>query len=264
LPERRRLALGLGYRGQAYHGWQSQPDGQTLQDTLEQALGAFAAQPVATVCAGRTDTGVHALAQVVHLDTELDRDPYAWVRGTNRYLPADMAVQWCCPVDAGFHARNSASGRRYRYILLGSPVRPALEHGLVGWVFRPLDEDAMRAAAAVLIGEHDFSAFRAAGCQAATPVKTLRRIDIGRRGAYWHFEFEANAFLYHMVRNIMGSLLAVGTGRRPATWLAEVLDSRSRLLAAPTFGAAGLYFVGPQYDAHWGLPAQVPAQHWLP
>lgn len=260
----RRIALGVAYRGGAYHGWQSQPDGRTVQDHLEAALTAFAAQPVATVCAGRTDAGVHGLNQVVHLDAPVEREPFSWVRGTNRFLPADIAVQWCRPVAPGFHARNSARGRRYRYVLLESPVRPSIEQGQAGWVFRPLDGDAMRAAAAHLIGEHDFSAFRAADCQAASPVKTMRAIEIGRRGAYWRFDFDASAFVYHMVRNIMGCLVAVGQGSRPPSWMAEVRDARSRAAAAPTFAADGLYFVGPYYDAGHGLPEHTPALDWLP
>jgi tRNA pseudouridine38-40 synthase len=261
-PGRRRLALGLAYRGQAYRGWQSQAGGQTVQDVVERALAQFAAAPVTTVCAGRTDAGVHALNQVVHLDTELEREPGSWVRGTNRYLPTDVAVQWCRPVDASFHARNSARGRRYRFVLLESPVRPSLEQGLVGWVFRPLEIDAMREAAACLIGEHDFSSFRAADCQSTTPVKTLRRLDIERRGAYWHFEFDASAFLQHMVRNIMGCLVAVGSGRRHPSWMAEVLAARNRDAAAPTFAPGGLYFVGPYYDPAASLPERTPPMDW--
>lgn len=260
----RRLALGIAYRGQAYHGWQSQPDGRTVQNVLEQALSAFAAQAVATVCAGRTDTGVHALNQVVHLDTPLVREPQSWVRGTNRYLPRDVAVQWCLPVDVTFHARNSARGRLYRFVVLESPVRPSLEHGLVGWIFRPLDLQAMREAAAHLVGTHDFSAFRAADCQSPTPVKTLHRIDISRQGAYWCFDFDANAFLQHMVRNVLGCLVAVGSGRRAAGWMAEVLAARDRDAAAPTFPPEGLYFVGPYYDEGLGIPRSTAAMHWLP
>lgn len=259
-----RLALGLSYRGQAYHGWQSQPDGNTVQDRVEQALSAFADQPITTVCAGRTDAGVHALNQVVHLDAPVERDAFSWVRGTNRFLPADIAVQWCRPVDAGFHARNSARGRRYRFVILESPVRPALEEGLAGWVFRPLDGEAMRDAAVLLLGEHDFSSFRAANCQSPTPVKTLRSIAIERRGAYWRLDFDANAFLYHMVRNIVGCLVAVGQGRQPPGWMAEVLAAKSRDAAAPTFPPAGLYFAGPYYDAALGLPEHTPAMDWLP
>jgi tRNA pseudouridine38-40 synthase len=259
-----RVALGVSYRGGAYQGWQSQPGGATVQDRLEDALARFATEPVRTLCAGRTDAGVHGLNQVVHFDPPVERDPFAWLRGTNRWLPADIAVQWCRPVPARFHARNSACGRRYRYVLLESPVRPALDSGLVGWVFRPLDGDAMRAAAAQLIGEHDFSAFRAAACQAASPVKTLRAIEIRRRGAYWRFDFDASAFLHHMVRNLMGCLIAVGSGREHPGWMAEVLASRRREAAAPTFAADGLYFVGPYYDAAFALPDRVPAMDWLP
>lgn len=259
-----RLALGLSYRGGAYHGWQSQPDGVTVQDRLEAALGRFAATEVRTICAGRTDAGVHALNQVVHFDAPVVREPSSWVRGTNRYLPADIAVQWCRVVAPEFHARNHARGRRYRYVLLESRVRPALEHGLAGWTFRPLDGDAMRAAAAHLLGEHDFTSFRAAACQAATPVKTLRAIGVRRHGAYWHFEFDASAFLHHMVRNLMGCLLAVGSGRQAPDWMAEVLAARSRDAAAPTFAPDGLYFVGPYYDSELDLPTHVPAQDWWP
>jgi tRNA pseudouridine38-40 synthase len=263
-----RLALGLAYRGEAYRGWQSQPGGRTVQDTLERALALFVGAPLRTHCAGRTDAGVHALNQVVHVDAPVQREAFSWVRGTNRYLPADIAVQWCRQVRADFHARNSAVGRRYRFVLLESPVRPALEAGACGWVHRALDGEAMRAAAEVLIGEHDFSAFRAAECQAKSPVKTLRRIDIVFRGeplaGYWHVDFDASAFLHHMVRNIVGCLVAVGTGRRPPGWLREVLASRRREAAAPTFPPDGLYFLGPYYDAGHDLPTATPAMHWLP
>jgi tRNA pseudouridine38-40 synthase len=259
----RRLALGVAYRGGAYQGWQSQPGGRTVQDQLEAALTAFAAQPVSTACAGRTDAGVHALNQVVHLDAPVERDPFSWVRGTNRFLPADIAVQWCRAVAPGFHARNSAHGRRYAYVLLESPVRPGLEAGLVGWVFRPLDGDAMRAAAVHLVGEHDFSSFRSAECQAASPVKRLHRIEIERHGAYWRIDFDGTAFLHHMVRNIMGCLVAVGQGQHGSDWIAQVLAARSRDAAAPTFAAEGLHFLGPYYDAAHGLPEATPAFDWL-
>lgn len=264
MPHAGRLALGISYRGTAYHGWQSQPGGCTVQDHLEQALGAFATVPVATVCAGRTDTGVHGLNQVVHLDAPVERDLFSWVRGTNRFLPADIAVEWCCAVPRDFHARHHARGRRYRYLLREAPTRSALEAGLVGWTFRPLDGDAMRAAAAHLIGEHDFSAFRAAACQALSPVKTLRRLEVRRHGALWVFDFEASAFLHHMVRNIVGGLVFVGSGRRTPDWMAQVLAGRRREAAAPTFAADGLYFLGPVYDAALGLPHHTAAMDWLP
>jgi tRNA pseudouridine38-40 synthase len=251
----RRHALGLRYRGTRYLGWQSQAGGRTVQDHVEAALAKFADRPLRTVCAGRTDAGVHALNQVVHIDADVERQPFSWVRGTNRYLPKDIAVQWCEPVGDDFHARNSARGRRYRYLLLESPVRPSLEHGLVGWTFRPLDGAAMRAAAVQLLGEHDFTSFRSSECQAASPVKTLREISIERRGECWGFDFHANAFLHHMVRNLMGCLVAVGSGRRPPGWIADVLAARDRDAAAPTFSPDGLYFVGPQYDERHGLPA---------
>lgn len=259
-----RVALGVSYRGTAYQGWQSQPGGHTVQDRLEQALQSFLAAPVRVMCAGRTDAGVHALNQVVHLDCDAEREPFSWVRGTNRFLPDDIAVQWCQAVDDSFHARNSALGRRYVYVLRESPVRPALEAGLVGWSFRRLDGEAMRIASQHLIGEHDFSAFRSAECQAASPVKILRRIHIEQRGAYWRFEFDASAFLHHMVRNIMGCLVAVGSGTRDAAWLDGVLRSGDRSLAAPTFAAGGLYFVGPYYDPALALPAVTAAMDWLP
>ncbi len=259
-----RLALGISYNGQAYDGWQSQPSGRTVQDRLETALSRFATQPVSTVCAGRTDAGVHGLMQVVHLDTQLQREPFSWVRGTNTFLPADIAVQWARPVPDEFHARASATGRRYAYVLLESAVRPGVEAGRVGWVFRPVDGNAMRQAAALLIGEHDFTSFRASACQALSPVKTLRNINITQRGAYWRFEFEANAFLHHMIRNIMGCLLVVGFGQRPPQWMAQVLAARDRDAAAPTFSPDGLYFLGPVYDAGWGLPERTPAYDWLP
>ena len=259
-----RVALGVSYRGQAYQGWQSQPGGRTIQDQLERALGQFADQPLRTVCAGRTDTGVHALNQVVHLDTEIAREPQSWVRGTNRFLPADIAVQWCRLTDDSFHARYSAIGRRYVYVLLESVVRPAVEAGSVGWSFRPLEGAAMQAAVQLLIGEHDFSAFRSAECQAASAIKTMRAINISKRGAYWRFEFDASAFLHHMVRNLMGCIVAVGAGVRAPAWLAGVLAAKERRLAAATFSADGLYFVGPYYDAAHTMPDRTAAMDWLP
>ena len=271
-----RMALGVSYLGQRYQGWQSQPSGQTVQDRLEAALAQFATHPVSTLCAGRTDAGVHGLMQVVHFDTELQRSPFSWVRGTNAFLPPDIAVQWARPVPEAFHARACATARRYAYVLLQSPVRPSVEAGRVGWVFRPLDGDAMRQAAAHLLGEHDFTSFRASACQALSPVKTLHRIDITRKGparpepgedwspCYWRFEFEGNAFLHHMIRNIMGCLVAIGQGAKPSSWMAEVLAARSRDAAAPTFSPDGLYFLGPVYDAAWGLPSRTAAYDALP
>ena len=270
-----RLALGISYNGQAYQGWQSQLSGLTVQDKLEAALGRFTGQTVgsnaiaaggrvSTLCAGRTDAGVHGLMQVVHFDTQLARDTNSWVRGTNAHLPRDIAVQWAHEVPDAFHCRASAISRRYAYILLESQVRPSVDAGRVGWVYKPLDLQSMTRAAGLLVGEHDFSSFRASSCQALSPVKNLHRIDVSQRGAYWRFEFEANAFLHHMIRNIMGCLVAVGQGKQRPEWISEVLAARDRDAAAPTFSPDGLYFLGPRYDAHWGLPDRTDAYDSIP
>jgi tRNA pseudouridine38-40 synthase len=202
--------------------------------------------------------------QVIHFDTNLVRPTASWVRGTNAFLPPDIAVEWAQVVPTEFHCRACAQSRRYAYILIESTVRPSIDAGRVGWVYRPLDGQAMRQAAAYLIGEHDFSSFRAAACQALTPVKTLQRIEISQRGAYWRFEFEANAFLHHMIRNIMGGLIAVGQHKHPAEWMQKILLARDRTVAAPTFSPNGLYFLGPRYAPHWGLPERTPAFDGLP
>ena len=259
-----RLALGISYNGQAYQGWQSQLSGQTVQDQLELALGKFTAHRVSTLCAGRTDAGVHGLMQVVHFDTPLARPPSSWVRGTNAFLPRDIAVEWAQAVPDEFHCRASAQSRRYAYILLESAVRPSVDAGRVGWVFRPLDLGAMQQAALHLLGEYDFTSFRASACQALSAVKTLQRLEISRRGAYWRFEFEANAFLHHMIRNIMGCLIAVGQHKQHPDWVRDVLLACNRDVAAPTFSPHGLYFLGPRYAPHWGLPDRTPAYDGLP
>ena len=260
--------MGIAYRGGNYHGWQSQPDGRTVQDRLERALAEFVGLPrgevVPTVCAGRTDAGVHALNQVVHFDAPVSREIFSWVRGTNRFLPEDIAVQWARNVEPGFHARNGARGRQYAFLVRESAARPAIEAGQCGWVFRPLDIARMRAAARLLIGEHDFSAFRASACQALSPVKEMRRIEINRIGDYWRFDFEASAFLHHMVRNLMGALIAIGGGQYPPEYMAELLARRDRALAPPTFPAAGLYFLGPLYDPRLAVPRRTAAHDWLP
>ena len=252
-----RIALGIEYNGSAFCGWQTQATGCAIQDVLEQALREIAGQPVATICAGRTDTGVHALAQVVHFDVSVVRPLTAWVRGVNALLPQTVAVLWAQEVAVGFHARHAARERRYRYVLLNHPLRPALNHGRVGWYHAPLALEAMQQAARCLIGEHDFSAFRATECQAQSPVRELRTLEIRRHGDYIVFELAANAFLQHMVRNIVGSLVYIGNGTHPPAWLSEVLISRDRKLAAPTIGAAGLYLADVAYDAAWHLPTTV-------
>ena len=259
-----RMVLGLSYHGLGYQGWQSQPSGRTIQDHLEAALTSFTGRRVSTLCAGRTDTGVHAMMQVVHFETDAVRNNHAWVRGTNSKLPQDIAVEWALPAPPDFHCRASAQSRRYAYVLRQSEVRPTLEAGRVGWSFRTLDGAAMRQAADYLLGEQDFSSFRASQCQALTPVKNMLRIDMVQRGAYWRFEFEASAFLHHMIRNIMGCLVRIGQGHESPQWMEEVLLARNRKIAAPTFSPAGLYFLGPRYAAHFGMPERTSAYDWLP
>lgn len=254
-----RIALCVSYDGSGWHGWQTQPGGQTLQDTLEKALSAFLATPaVATICAGRTDTGVHALQQVVHLDTDAVRRDESWVRGLNAHLPASMSVQWAQAVAADFHARFDARARTYFYVLRSAPVRSPMLHSRVGWVHDRLDDQSMRDAARRLLGEHDFSAFRSSECQASSPVRTLTALNIIRQGDFLIFEFRANAFLHHMVRNLMGTLVTVGRGRRSPGWAEEVLASRDRRQAAPTFMPDGLYLAHVSYPLAPELPIRSP------
>lgn len=248
-----RIALGLEYDGRAFSGWQTQPGGGTVQDALERALTTIAGEPVRVAAAGRTDAGVHASMQVVHFDTLARRPDTAWVRGVNSHLPMSVSVLWARPVDEQFHARFSARGRSYRYLLLNHPVRPALLHGRAGWCHNPLNLELMQHAARFLVGTHDFSAFRAAECQAKSPIKQLTLLDITRREHLIYFDLRADAFLHHMVRNIVGSLVQIGKGRRPPEWIAQVLQSRDRSLAAATFAPDGLYLNGVDYDARWGL-----------
>jgi tRNA pseudouridine38-40 synthase len=254
-----RIALGVEYDGRGFCGWQSQADVPTVQDHLERAIANIAGETVRLHAAGRTDTGVHALQQVVHFDTAASRPLSAWVRGVNRHLPDSIAVLWSRAVSEDFHARFSATGRYYRYLLLDRPVRPALASGRAGWFARPLELGPMREAAAMLIGEHDFSAFRAAECQARSPVKTLHRLDIERQGDMLVLDLHASAFLHHMVRNIVGALVYVGSGRQAPAWFARLLASRDRALGAPTFAADGLYFAGVDYPPGNGLPPTTPS-----
>lgn len=249
-----RIALGLEYDGSPFCGWQSQPSGCGIQDALEQALSAIAGEPIRVVTAGRTDTGVHAFAQVVHFDTSAERPVSAWVRGVNALLPDSVGVLWAQPVDGEFHARFSALERRYLYLLLNRPVRPALAAGKAGWFHLRLDVERMQEAAGHLIGEHDFSAFRAAECQAKSPVRRMTRLEISRSGDRIVFDLAANAFLHHMVRNIVGSLVYVGKGKYPPEWITELLECRNRTRAAPTFSPHGLYLAGITYDHKWNLP----------
>lgn len=250
-----RIALGLSYDGSGFQGWQTQPGGQTIQDALEGALTSFLDHPVQTICAGRTDTGVHALNQVVHLDTQACRKAESWVRGVNALLPETIAVQWAQPVSDDFHARFGARARDYLYILRNDRIRSPLLHARVGWVYRPLDLSLMQQAAKRMTGTHDFSCFRSSMCQAASPVRDLHSITITQHPPFFFFRFRANAFLHHMIRNIMGTLVYVGLKRQPPQWVDQLLDQRDRRLAAPTFAPDGLYLTGVEYSGHFGLPA---------
>ncbi len=249
-----RIALGIEYAGDAFCGWQSQAHGRTVQDVLEAALAAVASEPVRLHCAGRTDTGVHASAQVVHFDTAARRPQSAWVRGVNTALPAAVVVRWAAEVDDSFHARYLATERQYRYILHNAPTRPAMLAGRVGWFHAPLDEARMAEAVTCLVGMHDFSSFRAAGCQSKTPVRLMHEARVTRAGEYLLFDFRANGFLHHMIRNLVGALVCVGKGRYPVEWMAELLAARDRSRGAPTFPPDGLYLCGVTYPPRWSLP----------
>ncbi|MBK6630686.1 MAG: tRNA pseudouridine(38-40) synthase TruA [Betaproteobacteria bacterium] len=249
-----RIALGLEYDGASFAGWQTQPAGNTVQDALEKALAEVAGVPLRVVCAGRTDAGVHAAAQVVHFDSPVNRPENAWVRGVNSHLPDSIAVRWSRVVPDDFHARFSARSRSYHYVLYSHAVRSSLLHGRVGWFHLPLDVTAMQAGAALLVGEQDFSVFRAAECQAKSPVKTLHQAEARREGDCVIFDFRASAFLHHMVRNMVGALVYVGKGAHPPEWITELIAGRDRRLAAPTFSPHGLYLSGVEYEARWQLP----------
>lgn len=257
-----RVALGIQYDGAGFRGWQTQRTGvRTVQSSLEQALDKVADHPIKLVCAGRTDTGVHGVAQVAHFDTHAARSARAWVLGGNAHLPPDISLHWACAAPDDFHARFSALARRYRYLILNQPQRSALWRQRATWYYRPLDAGRMHAAGQALIGEHDFSAFRAAECQARHPIRTLFELTVQRYGDGVALEVEANAFLHHMVRNIAGVLLAVGVGDQPVEWAREVLERRDRTQAGVTAPADGLYLLAVRYPERFGLPTAAP-DHW--
>ena len=251
-----RIALGVEYNGSGYSGWQSQPGGCTVQDNIQQAISHIACEPVSIIAAGRTDAGVHALEQVIHFETTTERQLSAWVRGVNALLPPTITILWAHSVADEFHARFSARARSYQYILINRSTRSAVHHGNVGWFHLPLDVEAMREAAGYLLGVHDFSSFRAAECQAKSPVKNLTQLDVNRHGDTIIFDLTADAFLHHMVRNIVGCLVTIGKGKQAPVWLQEVLQARQRRVAAATFAPDGLYLRRIKYDAEWGLPQQ--------
>ena len=250
-----RFAAGLEYDGRAYSGWQFQPGLTTVQDVLQAALGRVADAPIDCVCAGRTDAGVHALAQVVHFDSDAARSERAWRLGANTYLPPDVSVVWTREVAAHFHARYSALSRSYSYLVFNRDSRPGLDTGRVTWERRPLDAARMHAAAQVLVGEHDFSGFRAIECQSKTPVRRIERLAVRRLGDWVRIDVTANAFLHHMVRNIAGLLMTVGHGESPPERVASVLASRDRKTNAATAPPDGLYLAAVSYPPEFGLPA---------
>lgn len=259
-----RIALGVEYAGQNYYGWQRQQEVPSVQERLEKALSSLAAEPITVTCAGRTDAGVHATGQVVHFDTQAVRDERAWTLGTNAKLPNDIAVRWQAGVSDHFNARFSATARRYRYIIYNSPLRAGILNGGVTHIFYPLDADRMHRAAQALVGEQDFTSFRASHCQAKTPFRNVHFVNVERLGDYVVVDIQANAFVHHMVRNIVGSLLLIGKGEQPEAWLAELLQLRNRDLAAATAKPHGLYLVKVHYPEHCGIPKSPLGPLFLP
>ena len=250
-----RVAIAFEYDGRDFHGWQQQKSGvRSVEENLANAVSKVANHPVELVCAGRTDAGVHASYQIVHFETSAVRNRRSWVMGINTALPGDIAVHWAGNGSGDFHARFSAVYRRYRYVIYNHPVRPGIQRGQVSWTFRPLDETRMHRAAQALVGEHDFSSFRAAGCQSRTPVRFLERISVTRKGNFVVIDVQANAFLHHMVRNIAGALMAVGSEQQPVEWIRDILGTRDRTLAGVTAPPHGLYLVDVGYPEGFGIP----------
>jgi tRNA pseudouridine38-40 synthase len=258
-----KIALGIEYCGASYFGWQRQNIPNSVQEHVENALSKIANQEVKVFCAGRTDTGVHALHQVVHFETDVDRKMYSWIAGCNVNLPKDISFLWAKEVNDDFHARFSATARTYRYIIINRPSRPGINHGMVTWERRPLDVSRMQLAANPLIGEHDFTSFRTIACQANSPVRNVKRLDIIRVDDYVMFEIEANAFLHHMVRNIAGVLIEIGCGEADISWADEILGIRDRTKSANTASPNGLYLAMIEYPEKYGIPKPVNSQ-WTP
>lgn len=249
-----KIALGIEYDGSRYFGWQRQESVDSVQQQLERALSIVANSPVEVFCAGRTDAGVHGTGQVIHFETEVNRPLQSWCFGTNAHLPDDIAVKWAVEVNEDFHARFSATARRYRYIIFNSKLRSAiLPKGVTHYHF-PLDEYKMHQAGQFLLGENDFSSFRAAKCQSHTPWRNIHHLNVSRQGHYVIVDIQANAFVHHMVRNIVGTLLEIGQGKQPIEWAKWVLEQRDREKAAPTAKAEGLYLVEVHYPEHFGIP----------
>jgi tRNA pseudouridine38-40 synthase len=254
-----RYVIGLEYDGSAFLGWQVQRQEPTVQACVEKALSRVADHEVRVTCCGRTDTGVHALGQLAHFDSIAARSERSWILGLNSHLPAGISVLWIRAVDDEFHARFSAFARSYRYLILNRWIRPALSAGKVSWCRAPLDADKMHQAGQSLLGEHDFTSFRASACQARHAIREVHELSVRREGDRVVLDVTANGFLYHMVRNIAGSLIQIGQGDQPASWMKELLEARDRSKAAPTAAPDGLYFVGARYPQHYGLPEHAPA-----
>ena len=252
-----KYAIGIEYCGALYCGWQRQLHCESVQQNVESALAFVADHPLELICAGRTDSGVHAIEQVAHFETSAERSERAWVLGSNCRLPPDIRLKWAVPVADDFHARFSARSRAYRYIILNSPVPSAIFHDRCSWEFQPLNQAAMHECAQILVGEHDFSSFRAAGCQSRSPNRNVHEITVTRQEELIFLDIRANAFLYHMVRNIAGSLIVVGKGEQDAAWFAGVFRAGDRKLAGKTAAASGLYFLQSSYDAQYKLPTRV-------
>ena len=235
-----RLALGIEYEGTEWSGWQSQPSRNTVQDHFEEALEKFSLEKIKVICAGRTDAGVHAKEQVVHFDTNLNRERHSWLRGINSFLPASINVKWVKSVPSDFHARFSAKSRKYSYSILNQKVRSSLNRNFTTWIAVPLDHNRISDAAKLLLGVHDFSAFRSSECQAKSAVRQIIKINVEKINSIIRIEIEANAFLHHMVRNIVGCFFEIGRGEKPVAWIKEVIDSRDRSICAKTFPPEGL------------------------
>lgn len=248
-----RIALMVEYDGSQYHGWQAQAGLHTVQQVVEHAISRVADSPVSVTCAGRTDTGVHATNQMIHFDCNVTRSIRSWIHGTNSFLPKDVCVKWGKEMPESFHARYSASSRRYQYIIYNAPLRPALLRGNVTWQYRPLDHGLMSEASQCLLGEQDFTSFRGIECQSKTPMRNIHFLRVERHGDLVMIDITANAFLHHMVRNIAGVLITVGSGRKPVCWVEEVLSAKDRKLGAETAPPYGLYLVGVSYPEEYGV-----------
>jgi tRNA pseudouridine38-40 synthase len=269
-----RIALGLQYDGSPYSGWQSQVNQNTLQDELEKAISAFVgidalqSHPIRVITAGRTDTGVHALGQVIHFDAEVERENWSWVRGVNAFLPESIVVNWAQPVSADFSARYSAFERTYIYALHAGPCRSPMAASRAGYVMLPADRwfdvDAMQLASACLVGEHDFTSFRSSECQSKSPIKTIYSIEIFSKEPWLYFKIKGNAFLHHMVRNLVGSFIQIGVGKQSAEWMSDILAAKDRSVAAPTFSPTGLYLTKIAYPEEFQIPQPWLNNSWLP